>query len=135
MEAYRIGEILYEEDEIVLNDGKKSVSLVVANTGDRAVQVGSHFHFFECNFALRFDREAAFGRHLDIPSGTAVRFEPGEEKIISLVPYSGAQRVMGFHGFTMGPVDDSDVRARAMSRMTRKVKAEAEAEAAGWRAE
>ena len=78
--TYKIGEIIYREKNIVLNEGLKTAEVIVANDGDRVVQVGSHYHFFEVNKYLRFDREKAFGKHLDIPAGTAVRFEPGVEK-------------------------------------------------------
>ena len=91
------GEILTDVGEIELNAGRKSVSFSVANTGDRPIQVGSHFHFFEVNSALRFDRSIARGMRLDIPAGTAVRFEPGDEKVIHLVPYGGTREVYGFN--------------------------------------
>lgn len=91
------GEILTNEGDIELNAGREGVSFTVANTGDRPIQVGSHFHFFEVNRALRFDRSIARGMRLDIPAGTAVRFEPGDEKIVNLVPYSGTREVYGFN--------------------------------------
>ncbi|WP_136661211.1 urease subunit beta [Nitratireductor sp. XY-223] len=90
------GEIICADGELVLNEGGDTVTLKVANTGDRPIQVGSHYHFFETNGALDFDREMARGRRLDIPSGTAVRFEPGQEREVTLVEFSGSRRVFGF---------------------------------------
>ncbi|MBU7584358.1 MAG: urease subunit beta [Nostoc sp. TH1S01] len=92
------GEIITAADEIELNTGRPTVKLQVANTGDRPIQVGSHFHFYEVNSALNFDREEAKGMRLDIPAGTAVRFEPGDEKEITLVPLVGSREVYGFNG-------------------------------------
>ncbi len=107
------GEILYGDGDLLLNDGREAIELDVTNTGDRAVQVGSHFHFFESNRALRFDRVATFGRRLDIPSGTAVRFEAGQTHHVSLVPYAGAQRVIGFNALAAGEGRDAAItRAR-----------------------
>lgn len=91
------GELLPAEGEIELNAGKPTVTLAVANTGDRPIQVGSHFHFFEVNAALSFDRDRARGLRLDIPAGTAVRFEPGDERDVTLVPLAGERRVYGFN--------------------------------------
>ena len=91
------GELLPAEGEIELNAGKPTVTLAVANTGDRPIQVGSHFHFFEVNAALSFDRDRARGMRLDIPAGTAVRFEPGDERDVTLVPLAGERRVYGFN--------------------------------------
>ena len=96
------GEIFPASGEIVLNKGSEAISLKVANTGDRPIQVGSHYHFAETNAALEFDREAALGCRLDIPAGTAVRFEPGQSREVSLIPYSGARVVHGFHRAVMG---------------------------------
>src|SRR6266404_8500206 len=96
------GEILPASGEIVLNRDRAAISLEVANTGDRPVQVGSHYHFAEANEALAFDREAALGYRLDIPAGTAVRFEPGQTREVSLIPYSGARLVYGFKQAVMG---------------------------------
>lgn len=96
------GEIIPADGEIVLNAGAETLTLKVANTGDRPVQVGSHYHFFETNHALSFDRDAARGMRLDIAAGTAVRFEPGQERDITLVPYGGARRVFGFNAQIMG---------------------------------
>jgi urease subunit beta len=91
------GELLPADGEIELNAGKEMVTLTVANTGDRPIQVGSHFHFFEVNAALSFDRDQARGWRLDIPAGTAVRFEPGDERDVTLVPLAGERRVYGFN--------------------------------------
>lgn len=99
------GEILPAPGDIALNEGAETVTLTVANTGDRPVQVGSHYHFAEANAALTFDRDAARGLRLAIAAGTAVRFEPGQEREVTLVPYRGARRVMGFNGAVMGRVD------------------------------
>lgn len=96
------GEIIAAEGDIELNAGAPVVELKVANTGDRPIQVGSHYHFFETNPALRFDREAARGMRLDIASGTAVRFEPGQERMVKLVPLAGARTVYGFRRQVMG---------------------------------
>jgi urease subunit gamma/beta len=100
------GEVIAKAGEIELNAGAESVAIEVSNTGDRPVQVGSHFHFFEVNRALRFDRRAAFGMHLDIPSGTAVRFEPGEERDVTLVELGGTREVFGLNQLTEGPLGD-----------------------------
>lgn len=96
------GEMLIEEGEIALNVGRKTVKLTVANSGDRPIQVGSHFHFYETNPALQFDRAAAYGMRLHIAAGTAVRFEPGQERTIELVALAGARVVYGFNGKVMG---------------------------------
>ncbi len=96
------GEILPAAGDILLNEGRAAITLEVANTGDRPIQVGSHYHFAETNPALAFDRAAARGRRLDIPAGTAVRFEPGQIREVRLIPYAGARRVVGFRGEVMG---------------------------------
>ena len=96
------GEIMPANGNITLNEGVKQISITVANTGDRPVQVGSHYHFAETNLALEFDREAARGMRLDIAAGTAVRFEPGQRREVALVPLSGARRVFGFNQKIMG---------------------------------
>ena len=99
------GEVLTAEGEIELNAGRAVVTLTVANSGDRPIQVGSHYHFHETNPALSFDRDKARGMRLDIPAGTAVRFEPGQSREVTLVPYAGARRVFGFNGKVMGGLD------------------------------
>lgn len=96
------GELIPAQGDIILNDGATAITLMVANTGDRPVQVGSHYHFAETNAALDFDRDAARGMRLDIASGTAVRFEPGQRREVSLIPYGGARRVFGFNQQIMG---------------------------------
>jgi urease subunit beta len=96
------GEIIPAVGEIELNSGSKTVKLQVANTGDRPIQIGSHFHFFEVNTALYFEREKARGMRLDIPAGTAVRFEPGDEKEVILIPVMGTRQIYGFNGLING---------------------------------
>ena len=104
---------IVEEGEIEINAGRDTAALRVANTGDRPIQVGSHAHFFEVNRALRFDRAAAFGMRLDIPAGTAVRFEPGDEKDVTLVAFGGNGIAMGMNGLVRGPVS-RDAREAAL---------------------
>ncbi len=99
------GELFIEPGEILLNQGRQTVTLDVANTGDRPIQVGSHFHFYEVNTALTFDREAARGMRLDIPAGTAVRFEPGDQRSVPLVALAGSREVYGFNGKINGALD------------------------------
>ncbi len=99
------GEIFPASGEITLNEGREAVSLSVSNTGDRPIQVGSHYHFAETNGALDFDRAAARGRRLDIPAGTAVRFEPGQTREVRLVPYAGGRKVFGFNAQVMGALE------------------------------
>lgn len=106
------GEMLIEAGEIELNAGRPMVTLKVANTGDRPIQVGSHFHFYEVNRALSFDRDQARGMRLDIPAGTAVRFEPGDEREVTLVPFVGSRQVYGLNGLVNGALDDSDKAAK-----------------------
>lgn len=96
------GEILTADGDVVLNEGRVQHLVMVANTGDRPVQVGSHYHFFETNPALEFDREAARGMRLDIPAGTAIRFEPGQRREVPLIPLAGLRRVVGFRAAVMG---------------------------------
>jgi urease subunit beta len=96
------GELLAEPGELELNPGRRTVTLVVENAGDRPIQVGSHYHFAETNGALRFDRAAARGMRLNIASGTAVRFEPGQQRTVELVDYAGAREVWGFRGLVQG---------------------------------
>lgn len=111
------GEILTAPHPLILNQGRSSIEITVLNNGDRPVQVGSHYPFFEVNPELRFNRAAAFGRRLDIPAGTAVRFEPGESKRVSLVDISGARRSYGANALIDGPVDDENTRTRALETM------------------
>ena len=112
----RAGEIITPDQEIELNAGRRTGSVTVTNTGDRPVQIGSHFHFFEVNRALDFDRQATFGMRLDIPSGTAVRFEPGQEKEVALVEFGGRGRVSGFNSLTEGMIDSPAVKDQAIAR-------------------
>lgn len=107
----KIGEIMPLEREIILNEGKPTVTIMVANVGDRPVQVGSHFHFFEVNKCLSFEREKTYGYHLDIPSGTSVRFEPGEEKEITLTAIGGTKRVFGLNDLTCAQITEASKAA------------------------
>jgi len=100
------GEIIPAPGTIEINAGRTGVTLRVANTGDRPIQVGSHYHFYETNLALKFDRQAARGMRLNIPAGTAVRFEPGQKREVELVPYAGKRRVFGFNARIMGPLEE-----------------------------
>ena len=100
------GELLPTEGDIELNTGRETVTLAVANTGDRPIQVGSHFHFFEVNSALQFERAQARGMRLDIPAGTAVRFEPGDERDVTLVTLVGSRQVYGLNALINGALDD-----------------------------
>ena len=115
----KIGEIMPVDRDIIPNKGKKTVAVTVANKGDRPVQVGSHFHFFEVNKCLSFDREKSYGYHLDIPSGTSVRFEPGEEKEVQLTEMGGRQRVFGLNDLTCARAAD-DTKAASMENAKRK---------------
>lgn len=110
------GEIIVEDGMICLNEGKKSIVIEVTNTADRPIQVGSHFHFFEVNKYLSFDRENAYGMRLDIPSGTAVRFEPGETKEVSLTSIGGTREGYGLNGLVNGKIDDIKVREAAFEK-------------------
>ena len=100
------GEIISEEGFIELNSSKKSINLIVSNLGDRPIQVGSHFHFFETNKALNFDRDHSLGMRLDIPAGTSIRFEPGDTTEVKLVPYGGLRNVYGFNNLINGPLNN-----------------------------
>ena len=111
------GEILCDGPDLELNAGRPVVSIEVRNTGDRPIQVGSHFHFFEVNRALVFDRAAAYGMRLDLPAGTAVRFEPGDIKRIQVIPLAGARIVHGLNGLVRGQLDDAAVRQEALERV------------------
>jgi len=114
------GEILVEPGEIALNARKDTAQILVTNTADRPIQVGSHFHFFEVNKALDFNRNLAFGMRLDIPAGTAVRFEPGEAKRVNLVSIGGARRGYGLNGLVEGDMDDPAVREKAFQSAKEK---------------
>ena len=110
------GEVILGDGDIVAFSGRQTVELMVANTGDRPIQVGSHCHFFESNRALRFDREKAYGFRLQIPAGTAVRFEPGEDKQVRLVAIGGNRVAYGINGLVEGRLDDPEVKQRALSK-------------------
>jgi urease beta subunit len=109
------GEVILGEGDIVAFNGRQTVEMIVANTGDRPIQVGSHCHFFEANRALRFDREKAYGFRLQVPAGTAVRFEPGEDKRVTLVSVGGNRVAYGINGLVNGRLDDPTVKAKAMA--------------------
>ena len=111
------GEYKLAEGNVIANDGRREIELEIANTGDRPIQVGSHFHFFEVNRALKFDRGAAFGMRLNIPAGTAVRFEPGDSKKVRLVELGGSKRVNGLNGLTNGLADEA-AKPGAVKRAT-----------------
>jgi urease beta subunit len=104
------GEIITKDRDIILNEGRKTVSIPVSNKGDRPVQVGSHFHFFETNKLLSFDRQSAYGMRLDIPSGTSVRFEPGETKTVQLAELGGRKRVFGLNSLTTGQASSASLK-------------------------
>ncbi len=107
------GEMLIEEGDIALNVGRPTVTVKVANSGDRPIQVGSHFHFYETNPALQFERALSYGMRLNIAAGTAVRFEPGQERTVELVALAGGRKVYGFNGQVMGKLKDSKKGAGA----------------------
>ena len=110
------GEYFLESTDITANAGRQTASILVRNTGDRPVQVGSHYHFFEVNRALKFDRAAAYGLRLNIAAGTAVRFEPGEEKEVTLAAFAGARIVRGHRGLVDGALEDPAVKDAAIKR-------------------
>ncbi len=108
------GELLPAEGTVTINEGRETTPVAVENTGDRPIQVGSHFHFFEVNPALEFDREAAYGARLDVPAGTAIRFEPGDRQEVSLVTIGGDRKVYGMHGLVSGSLEEE--REAALER-------------------
>lgn len=110
------GEIIVRNKEIICNEGKRTEMIVVSNIGDRPIQVGSHFHFFEVNKMLEFQREKAFGMRLNIASGTAVRFEPGEEKEVELVEIGGAKKIYGLNGLTEGNVEEANNKNNSIEK-------------------
>ena len=118
--AMEPGEYFLSPDPVEINRGRATIEISVSNTGDRAIQVGSHFHFFEVNRALVFDRNAAFGMRLDIPAGAAVRFEPGDRKDVGLVAIGGSRRITGLNGLTDGNADVPSTRDRAARRVTQR---------------
>jgi len=109
------GEVILGQGDIVAFNGRRTVDLIVANAGDRPIQVGSHCHFFEANRALRFEREKAYGFRLQVPAGTAVRFEPGEDKRVTLVSIGGNRVSYGINGLVNGRLDDPNVKAKALA--------------------
>ena len=113
------GEMTPGREEIIINEGRNTCTLKVTNTGDRAIQVGSHFHFFEVNKALKFDREKAYGTHLDIASGTSVRFEPGEEKEVQLTAIGGTKRVFGLNDLTCAQISEVNKEAALNNARTK----------------
>ncbi len=116
-EPVAVGGVWLAQDPIEYNTGRKTLKIKVANTGDRPIQVGSHFHFFEVNRYLEFDRDATFGYHLNIPATTAVRFEPGDCKEVELTPFSGKRRIIGFNSLVMGYAGDENDPGYAPARM------------------
>ena len=111
------GEYILKDEPIYCNVGREVINLTVINTGDRPVQIGSHFHFFECNRQLEFNREKAFGKRLNIASGTAVRFEPGEEKDVVLVNFGGKRHLYGFNNLVNGDTTSNEVKKKAMENI------------------
>lgn len=110
------GEIFVKEGTIICNEGRETVTIKVVNTGDRPIQVGSHFHFFEVNKAMSFEREKAFGKRLNIVASTAVRFEPGEEKEVVLVEIGGNKKAMGFNNLVDGQVDSDTQKKESLAK-------------------
>ena len=121
-----VGGVVLRGEPVAYNEGRKTVKLTVRNTGDRPIQVGSHFHFFEVNRYLEFDRDASFGCHLNIPATTAIRFEPGDQKEVEVVSYAGKRRIIGFNNLVMGYSGDEDApsyypaRTKAFLRMRKR---------------
>lgn len=112
------GAVICEPGSLEINAGREAKTMPVANTGDRPIQIGSHFHFFEVNRALQFDRAEAYGFRLDIPAGTAVRFEPGDSKMVTLVALAGDRIVRGLNDLVNGPLDDPQIKAEALARLS-----------------
>ncbi|MDR2081518.1 MAG: urease subunit gamma [Campylobacteraceae bacterium] len=123
-DSYEIGGYIIEEGEIELNKKAKETQIEVKNKGDRPIQIGSHFHFFEVNCFLDFDRHKAYGKRLNIPAGTSVRFEPGSHKKVSLIPYGGKRFVSGFNGLVEGFLDDEETKKEAFLRLDKFLKGE-----------
>ena len=108
------GEYILKDEDIIINAGRKTTRVTVVNTGDRPVQIGSHFHFFEVNRQMNFDRKKAFGMRLNIAAGTAVRFEPGEENEVELVEFGGKKKITGFNNLTNGKIASPKVKSKAL---------------------
>jgi urease subunit gamma/beta len=115
-DSIKPGEMIAQDGDIEINAGRRKLEIRVRNRGDRPIQIGSHYHFFETNRALEFDRASAFGMHLDIPSGTAVRFEPGEEKQVQLTAFGGTGEIHGLNGLTNGSIRSEICKAEALRR-------------------
>jgi urease subunit beta len=116
------GEYILAKGDIIANEGRRTTKVVVVNTGDRPVQVGSHFHFFEVNKQMQLDRAAAFGMRLNIAAGTAVRFEPGEEKEVELVAFGGNRNSVGFSNLTIGTMDEANKEAALQKALSQNFK-------------
>ena len=116
------GEYILQPDDIIANAGRSTATIIVVNTGDRPVQIGSHFHFFEVNRQLQFNRSGAYGMRLNIPAGTAVRFEPGEEKEVQLVSFGGAKKVHGFNGLVNGDISEENKERSVQNAMNNHFK-------------
>lgn len=116
------GEYILKSDDIIANAGRTTATVAVVNTGDRPVQIGSHFHFFEVNRQLQFNRSLAYGMRLNIPAGTAVRFEPGEEKEVQLVSFGGAQKVYGFNNLVNGDLSETNKQEAIQKALTGQFK-------------
>jgi len=116
MNKFTIGDYILANEPIIINSDRRTIELTVINAGARTIQIGSHFHFFEVNRALCFERQAAFGLHLDIPSGTAIRFAPQEEKTVQLTEYAGNQALYGFNSLTDGCVKDEAIKISALQK-------------------
>ena len=112
------GEYILKKDDIIANAGRITVKLIIVNTGDRPVQIGSHFHFFEVNRQLQFNRSEAYGMRLNIPAGTAVRFEPGEEKEVDLVSFGGRRHIYGFNNLVNGDTGSDSIRKAALEKLS-----------------
>jgi urease subunit beta len=111
------GEYILKDEDIIINEGRKTVRIAVVNTGDRPVQIGSHFHFFEVNRQMNFDREKALGMRLNIAAGTAVRFEPGEENEVELVEFGGNKKISGFNNLLDGKVISAKCKSKALIKL------------------
>lgn len=114
------GEYFIKDEDIICNEGREITTITVVNKGDRPIQVGSHYHFFEVNKMMEFDRAAAFGKRLNIIASTAVRFEPGEEKEVDLVPYAGARKVYGHNDLANGETISEEAKAKAMKKVEKQ---------------
>ncbi|KUF45066.1 urease subunit beta [Myroides marinus] len=114
------GEYFIKEEDVICNEGREITTITVVNKGDRPIQVGSHYHFFEVNKMMEFDRAAAFGKRLNIIASTAVRFEPGEEKEVDLVPYAGERKIYGHNDLANGETISEEAKAKAMKKVEKQ---------------